>query len=133
MKTREPAARALETVQICASSCEIEVTIRILSHHAEATAVQSDFLSKNDMALPAIVLRSRVEKRAGATHEDGKVSQLVLHHSHRLSPGTSIQVESNENKQATEIAELVQLQREFVIYRLSHAGDIEAPSVVEST
>ena len=105
---------------------EIEVTIRILSHDAEATAVQSEFLSKNDMALPAIVLRSRVEKRANAGHEDGKVSQLILHHSHRLSPGTAIQIEAGEHKQATDIAELVQLQREFVIYRLSQGADSEA-------
>lgn len=107
---------------------EIEVTIRILSHDADATAVQSEFLSKNDMALPAIVLRSRVEKRAGAGHADGKVLQLILHHSHRLSPGTAIQIESGENKQAVEIADLVQLQREFVIYRLNHGGDSEASS-----
>lgn len=107
---------------------EIEVTIRILSHHAEATAVQSDFLSKNDMALPAILLHSRVEKRADAGHVDGKASQLIVHHSHRLSPGTAIQIESGENKQATEIAELVQLQREFVIYRLTDSLASESPS-----
>ena len=112
---------------------EIEVTIRILSHHAEATAVQSEFLSKNDMALPAIVLRSRVEKRAGAGHADGKVLQLILHHSHRLSPGTAIQIESGESKQTTEIAELVQLQREFVIYRLNYTGDSKAASVSAPT
>jgi hypothetical protein len=112
---------------------EIEVTIRILSHDAEATAVQSEFLSKNDMALPAIVLRSRVEKRAGAGHADGKVLQLILHHSHRLSPGTAIQIESGENKQAVEIADLVQLQREFVIYRLNYTGDSKTASVVEPT
>ena len=110
---------------------EIEVTIRILSHHAEATAVQSDFLSKNDMALPAIVLRSRVEKRAGAGHGVGQVSQLILHHSHRLSPGTSVNIESDKSQQPTEIAELIQLQREFVIYRLSHESEAEAPAVIE--
>lgn len=112
---------------------EIEVTIRILSHHAEATAVQSDFLSKNDMALPAILLHSRVEKRADAGHADGKASQLIVHHSHRLSPGTAIQVESGENRQATEIAELVQLQREFVIYRLNHGHAGESLSVASPT
>lgn len=110
---------------------EMEVTIRILSHHVEATAVQSDFLSQNDMALPAIMLRSRVEKRVGATHEEDKVTQLVLHHSHRLSPGTAIQVEAEKDKQGTEIAELLQLQREFVVYRLGH--DAASPLASKAT
>lgn len=110
---------------------EIEVTIRILSHDAEATAVQSDFLSKNDMALPAIVLHSRIEKRADTGRGVEKVSQLILHHSHRLSPGTSVEIESDKNQQITEIAELIQLQREFVIYRLSHERETETPPVVE--
>jgi len=107
-------------------SKEIEVTIRILSLQAEATAVQSEFLNKNDMALPAIVLRSRVGKASKSGNASVTNPQLVLHHSHRLAPGTSIQIESGHKQQAYAIDELVQLQKEFVIYHLANTADADA-------
>jgi hypothetical protein len=86
---------------------EIEVTIRILSKAVAATAVQSEFLSKNDMALPAIVL----EGAAGGGR------QLMLHHSHRLSSGTSVKIELDQ-QQADIVSEMLKIQREFVLYSL---------------
>jgi hypothetical protein len=97
---------------------EIEVTIRILSSQAIATAVQSRFLSQNDMALPAMLLRDT---------EDGEVSErLVLHHSHRLSPGTPIQVELDGGQREYYITEQQEMQREFVVCRVQ-PGHAEAP------
>jgi len=86
---------------------EIEVTVRILSKAAVATAVQSEFLIKNDMALPAIVLEG-----------DATVGRrLMLHHSHRLSSGTLVKTELDQQK--TEIVSgMLKIQREFVIYSL---------------
>lgn len=88
-------------------SKEIEVTIRILSKAVAATAVQSEFLSKNDMALPAIVIEG-----------DAEVGRrLMLHHSHRLSSGTSVNIELDQ-KQADIVSEMLKIQREFVLYSL---------------
>ncbi len=86
-------------------SKEIEVTIRILSTTVAATAVQSEFLTKNDMALPAIMLET----------DAGKC--LMLHHSHRLSPGTSVKTELDQHQTAV-ISGMLKIQREFVIYSL---------------
>ncbi len=88
-------------------SKEIEVTIRILSKTVVATAVQNEFLTQNDMALPAIVLES-----------DGMSQRrLMLHHSHRLSSGTLIKTE--QDQQQTEIiSEILKIQREFMVYSL---------------
>jgi len=88
-------------------SKEIEVTIRVLSKAATATAVQNDFLTQNDMALPAIVLEA--DASAGR--------RLMLHHSHRLSSGTLVQIEQNE-QQTNIISGMLKIQREFVIYSL---------------
>lgn len=112
---------------------EIEVTIRILSQQAEATAVQSEFLSKNDMALPAIVLRGRAETELNTGDGDAGNTQLVLHHSHRLSPGTAIQIESSYQQQAYVIDELVKLQKEFIIYHLAVAVGPDAAAVSGDT
>lgn len=84
---------------------EMEVTLRIVSNSVVATAVQSEFLKKNDMALPAILMQG----------ENGR--QLMLHHSHRLSPGTEVQIELDHDK-ADAISEMLKIQREFVIYSL---------------
>ncbi len=88
-------------------SKEIEVTIRTLSKAVTATAVQSEFLSKNDMALPAIVLEG--DATAGR--------RLMLHHSHRLSLGTSVKTEQDQ-QQTDIISGMLKIQREFVVYSL---------------
>ncbi len=88
-------------------SKEIEVTIRILSKNIVATAVQNDFLTQNDMALPAIVLES----------DDTAGRRLMLHHSHRLSSGTLVKTELDQ-QQTEIISEMLKIQREFVVYSL---------------
>jgi len=88
-------------------SKEIEVTIRILSKTIVATAVQNDFLTQNDMALPAIVLES----------DDTAGRRLMLHHSHRLSSGTLVKTELDQ-QQTEIISEMLKIQREFVVYSL---------------
>ncbi len=88
-------------------SKEIEVTIRILSKNIVATAVQNDFLTQNDMALPAIVLEN----------DDTAGRRLMLHHSHRLSSGTLIKTELDQ-QQTEIISEMLKIQREFVVYSL---------------
>ncbi len=105
---------------------DIEVTIRVLAQQAEATAVQSEFLTKNDMALPAIVLCGRSGEAPNTGNDDCKNPQLMLHHSHRLSRGTVIQVESGCQQQTYAIDELLQLQKEFVIYRLAAVADVSS-------
>ena len=88
---------------------EIEVTIRILANKVVATAVQSDFLRKNDMALPAIIIE-----------DDGGKRRLMLHQSHRLSSGTSVKIEL-DRQQAAIISEMQKIQREFVVYSLKES------------
>jgi len=99
-----------------ATGKEIEVTIRILSQDVMATAVQSEFLSKNDMALPAILLDG---SQTGTATETG--CRLMLHHSHRLSPGTTVNIELGQKQQGNIISEMMKIQREFVIYSLENA------------
>jgi hypothetical protein len=89
---------------------EIEVTIQVLSKNPEATAIQSEFLSKNEMALPAIILKNKNTE---------KPQQLVLHHSHHLPPGTFVQVEREDRQCECEVADIVQTQREFIVYGLN--------------
>jgi hypothetical protein len=90
---------------------EIEVTIQILSKYPEATAIQSEFLSKNEMALPAILLKNETTE---------KPQRLVLHHSHHLSPGTLIQVERENQQCECVVADIMQTQREFIVYGLDY-------------
>jgi hypothetical protein len=105
-----------------ATAGEIEVTIRILSKQARATAVQSEFLSKNDMALPAILLQDGgvrlAEKAAQDSSARSSTEALVLHTSHRLSPETAVQVEVDQGHKNGCIGDLLLMQREFVIYDL---------------
>jgi len=87
----------------------IEVTIKTLSINPEVVAIQSEFLSKNEMALPAILLPAEGE---------GKAQRMVLHQSHHLSPGTSIKVEREEEQCGFVVADILQTQREFIVYSL---------------
>ena len=90
---------------------EIEVTIQILSKYPEATAIQSEFLSKNEMALPAILLKNESAE---------KPRRIVLHHSHHLPPGTLIQVEQENEQRECVVADIMQTQREFIVYGLDY-------------
>ncbi|MCK4586787.1 MAG: hypothetical protein KAU29_05570, partial [Gammaproteobacteria bacterium] len=87
----------------------IEVTIQTLSKYPEATAIQSEFLSKNELALPAVLFPDV---------ENEKSLRMVLHQSHHLSPGTSIQVERNDEQCECMVADILQTQREFIVYSL---------------
>ncbi len=95
---------------------DIEVTLRTLSTKVEATAVQSDFLSQSDMALPAIWARL----------PDGGEG-VILHQSHRLSSTTPISLERGGERVARLIQSTGILQREFVLHVLS-TGDAGAAS-----
>jgi hypothetical protein len=102
---------------------DIEVTIRILSQQVKATAVQSEFLSKNDMALPAILLqdgglRLTEQEQQDAPSRAMPAEALVLHTSHRLSPETVVQIEAGQGHNNAQIGNLLLMQREFVVYDL---------------
>ncbi len=86
---------------------DIEVTLRTLSTKVEATAVQSDFLSQSDMALPAIWARL----------SDGREG-VILHQSHRLSSATPISLERGGETVSRLIQSTGTLQREFVLHVL---------------
>ena len=88
----------------------IEVTIQTLSKNPEVVAIQSEFLSKNGMALPAILLPEE---------GDEKPQRMVLHQSHHLSPGTSIKVEREGEQCGCVVADILQTQREFIVYSLN--------------
>lgn len=89
---------------------EIEVTIQALSRKPVPTAIQSEFLKKNNMAFPAILLPK---------DDKDDPMRLILHHSHHLSPGTAIAVELSEEQNRFIIEDVISLHREFVIYRVS--------------
>jgi hypothetical protein len=88
---------------------EIEVTIQVLSKKAVPTAIQSQFLKKNDMAFPAILLE---------TDENEKNLRLILHHSHHLTPGTEIEMERSDGQNRFFIKDILYLHREFVGYTI---------------
>ena len=87
----------------------IEVTIKTLSMNPEVVAIQSEFLSKNEMALPAIMLPEE---------GDEKPQRMVLHQSHHLPPGTSIKVEREGEQCGCVVADILQTQREFIVYNM---------------
>ncbi len=88
---------------------EIGVTIQVLSRNPLPTAVQSEFLKKNDMAFPAILLEN----------DDSETKlRLVLHHSHHLTPGTEVEMERSEVQRRFVIRDILYLHREFVGYSL---------------
>ena len=89
---------------------EIEVTIQVLSRNPVPTAVQSEFLKKNDMAFPAILLEK---------DDNEDCARLILHHSHHLKPGTAIEVELSNQQNRFVIDNIVSLHREFVDYSLT--------------
>ncbi len=86
---------------------DIEVTLRTLSTRVEATAVQSDFLSQSEMALPAIWARL-VDGREG----------VILHQSHRLSLATPVVLERGGERVSRTIQSTGTLQREFILHIL---------------
>ncbi len=103
---------------------EIEVTVRIISQQPQAAAVQSDFLSQNDMALPAILLcdSSRDNSRDDKPDVPPEPS-LLLHHSHRMASGLAVRIEAGGESRAVHIGDLMRMQREFVMYRLAAVND----------
>ncbi|NOX77213.1 MAG: hypothetical protein GXP17_11515 [Gammaproteobacteria bacterium] len=100
---------------------EIEITVRIISQQPQAAAVQSDFLSQNDMALPAILLS---DSSNGFSH--GEEPSLLLHHSHRMASGLTVKIETGGESRVVQIGDLMQIQREFVVYRLAAISGREA-------
>jgi hypothetical protein len=86
---------------------DMEVTLRSLAKRAKATAVQSSFLSQNDMALPGIL-----------TLKDDGPEGLILHQSHRLTQGTPVTVGGEGEQRTLIIADTLDIQREFVFYSL---------------
>ncbi|HEB92918.1 MAG TPA: hypothetical protein ENI94_05525 [Gammaproteobacteria bacterium] len=89
------------------NGADIEVTLRTLSTRVEATALQSDFLSQSDMALPAIWVRLT----------DGREG-VILHQSHRLSQATAVSLEQAGERVSRTIQSTGTLQREFVLHVL---------------
>jgi len=100
---------------------ELEVTVRIVSRQPRPAAVQSEFLSQNDMALPAILLRDEPGGEATGEGDVGPAAapKLLLHHSHRMASGLKVGVESDGESHRYHVGDLMQMQREFVIYRLA--------------
>jgi hypothetical protein len=80
-----------------------------LSKTPVAVAIQSEFLSKNEMAFPAILLPAVT---------DNEPQRMILHQSHHLPPGTQIQIEQGSDLCKSVVADIEQTQREFIVYRL---------------
>jgi hypothetical protein len=93
----------------------IEVTLRVLARDARATAVQSVFLSQNEMALPGMIL-------SGVDPENPMEKRLVIHQSHRLAQGMPIKLGVEGQQKASLVDDVLEMQREFVLYSL-HADD----------
>ena len=93
---------------------QIDVTIRVLSSLPVPATVQSDFLSKNKMAFPALLLQKKPR-----TENKAEIPRLILHRSHHLSPGTPIEIEVERRMFHYRVDALLQTQREFILYDLS--------------
>lgn len=108
--TREElrAPRVGYVARLLRNGADIEVTLRLLSSQVVPTAVQSEFLSQSEMALPA------VWARLGNGREG-----LILHQSHRLSPGTRVTLELDGERVSRIIRPAETMQREFVLNLLS--------------
>lgn len=101
---------------------QIEVTIQILSKYPVPATVQSEFLSKNKMAFPAILLQKELQTDL-KTENKVEIPRLVLHRSHHLTPGTSIEVEVDRKRFDYQVNGLLQAQREFILYDLKHQSE----------
>jgi hypothetical protein len=93
----------------------IEVTLRILATEVRATAVQSAFLSQNEMALPGMIL-------SGGNAKNPSEKWLVIHQSHRLAQGMPIKLGVEGQQKASLVDDVLERQREFVLYSL-HADN----------
>jgi hypothetical protein len=105
---------------------QIEVTIKVLSSLPVPATVQSDFLSKNKMAFPALLLQKELQTELQTelgTENKAEIPRLILHRSHHLSPGTSIEVEVERKLFAYQIDNLLQTQREFILYNLRRQSE----------
>ncbi len=85
---------------------KMQVSIRKFKETVEAVLVQTAFLEKNAMVLPALFLT-----------EDEKDSKLVMHYSHRMTPGQQLVMLKQGRRYEGFIREIVELHKEFVTYR----------------
>jgi hypothetical protein len=85
----------------------LEVSLKRLSRQVEGVAVQNEFLQKNNMAMPGILVI-----------DAGEFLQLIVHQSHRLRPGGAVKIQRAGVKYDYVLGPVQVLQREFLLYNV---------------
>lgn len=95
-------------VRICRDyQRNVEISLKILAMQIECVVVQTEFLRKNAMGMPGIMIL-----------DAGEELQLLMHFSHRLLPATRVFIRRDGNCYAYTVGDMAFFQREFVVYRL---------------
>ena len=89
------------------NQANVEVSLKILALQIESVVTQTEFLQKNAMGMPGIMIL-----------DAGEDLQLLMHQSHRLLPGTQVLIQRAGIGHDYTVADMACLQREFVVYRL---------------
>ena len=85
----------------------VEISLKILALQIESVVVQTDFLRKNAMGMPGIMIL-----------DAGEELQLLMHQSHRLLADSQVFIQRGGKDYGYTVGELALFQREFVVYRL---------------
>jgi hypothetical protein len=95
-------------VRICRDNqANVEISLKILAHQIESVVVQTEFLRKNAMGMPGIMIL-----------DSGESLQLLMHQSHRLLPGSQVYICRNGNSYCYVVGDMPFFHREFVVYWL---------------
>jgi hypothetical protein len=99
-------------VRICRDSqANVEISLKILALQVESAIVQTEFLRKNAMGMPGIMVL-----------DAGEDLQLLMHQSHRLPPGTQLNIQRDGMGYVCTVGDMAFFQREFVAYWLRKAA-----------
>lgn len=86
----------------------IQIAIKNLSNQVESIVVQNEFLQKNVLGLPGLLL-----------FDSGETLQLILHFSHRLTPGANVVIRRNGRSYDCKVNNVQIMQKEFVVYGIN--------------
>lgn len=86
----------------------IQIAIQNLSNQVESIIVQNEFLQKNVMGLPGLLV-----------FDFGETLRLILHYSHRLAPGANVVIRRNGMDYDCKVNNIQIMQKEFIVYGIN--------------
>ncbi|MDH5325025.1 MAG: hypothetical protein OEZ68_17050 [Gammaproteobacteria bacterium] len=89
---------------------KIQLAVKRLSSQVSCVVVQNDFLQKNNMGLPGLLIL-----------DSGEGLRLLVHQSHRLGESQEIAIKRGGKLFRTTVQSTQLMRREFIVYQLSEA------------